>query len=519
MKRAACFLALLFAAVAPAPAAQPLAARLRQIIERPALAHTFFGIAVYDLDRRVTVFEWNGDKLFIPASTTKLLTEGTSLRLLGPDFRFVTNVYRTGTVDALGTLNGDVILVATGDPNLSGRIRADDTLAFENEDHSYDGNPDTRAVPGDPLLVIRDFARQIAISGIKRIHGRVLVDSSLFPEGGREAGTGAVISPIVVNDNIVDVTVAAGESIGAPVSLTVSPQTPYVHFVNNLRTAAASTRRSVSMHDDEDAGGNHLVTLTGTLPLGSPSVLYAYDVPSPRRFAETALTLALLERGVRVDPQPPDFPILPGQYAGFYTPANMIATHTSAPLSEDVKVTLKVSDNLHADIMPYLWAARVARTRDGMLDAGFGLEQSVLRGAGLDLSGAAQSDGLGSEAWFTPNFMVRYLAYVRAQPYFAPFYRGLPVLGKDGTLFRIAVHSPAAGKVHAKTGTWSRFDLLNHRTVVTAKGLAGYVRSRGGRNLAFCLYLNNLAVPEDRDAAHEAGEVLGALATAIYVGE
>ena len=124
------------------------------------------------------------------ASTTKLLSTGTSLALLGPDFRWTTPVYRTAPVDQAGTLHGDIILVASGDPNLSQRIKTDGTLAFENEDHSYGGSLDTRAVPGDPLAVLRDLASQVYKSGIRRVDGRVVVDTSLFPDQGPEIGIG-----------------------------------------------------------------------------------------------------------------------------------------------------------------------------------------------------------------------------------------------------------------------------------------------------------------------------------------
>jgi hypothetical protein len=70
--------------------------------------------------------------------------------------------------------------VASGDPNLSNRIQPDGTLAFQNVDHSYDGQPAAKPVAGDPLAVIRELARQIAKAGIKQLTGRVLVDASLF---------------------------------------------------------------------------------------------------------------------------------------------------------------------------------------------------------------------------------------------------------------------------------------------------------------------------------------------------
>ena len=52
------------------------------------------------------IYSLNAQRFFLAASTTKLLTEGTTLAILGPDYRFTTNVYRTGPVDANGTLQG-----------------------------------------------------------------------------------------------------------------------------------------------------------------------------------------------------------------------------------------------------------------------------------------------------------------------------------------------------------------------------------------------------------------------------
>src|SRR5215813_5932666 len=223
---------LLLLASGPASLAQstPLAQRIQSIMDRAEFRHALFGIEFYSLDTGKPIYRVNADKLFTPGSTTKLLTEGTALGLLGADYRFRTRVYRTGPVDSEGTLDGDLVLVASGDPNLSGRINLDNTLAFENEDHSYDGDPNTRAVPGDPLLVIRRLAQQVADKGIKKIRGHVIVDVSLFREGARELGTGVVMSPMVVNDNIVDVTVGPGAQEGAPVVFKQSPATAYVTF-------------------------------------------------------------------------------------------------------------------------------------------------------------------------------------------------------------------------------------------------------------------------------------------------
>jgi len=157
--------ALMCVSVAGGVAAQDadsLAGRIAKIMARPEFKYTSFGIEFYSLDRHQRVYALEEGKLFTPGSTTKLLTEGTALALLGADYRFHTRVYRTGPIDADGTLKGDLILVASGDPNLSGRIQPDGKMGYTNEDHSYAGSPDTKAVPGDPLMVIREMVAQVA---------------------------------------------------------------------------------------------------------------------------------------------------------------------------------------------------------------------------------------------------------------------------------------------------------------------------------------------------------------------
>src|SRR5438552_2364276 len=159
-----------------------LTQRIQKVIGRPEFAHANFGIEFYSLDTGKVVYALNADKLFVPASTTKILTEGTLLAKLGADYRFHTCVYRTGAIDKHGTLKGDLILVASGDPNLSNRVQPDGTLAFVDEDHSYQGP----ALPGDPLSVIKQLAKDVAAKGIRKIEGRVLIDETLFPDGPRE---------------------------------------------------------------------------------------------------------------------------------------------------------------------------------------------------------------------------------------------------------------------------------------------------------------------------------------------
>jgi len=99
--------------------------RLQAIMNRPEFRHAIFGIEFYSLDANKAINTLNANKLFTPGSTTKLLTEETALELLGADYRFHTRVYRTGLISGEGKLDGDLVLVASGDPNPSGRIKPD----------------------------------------------------------------------------------------------------------------------------------------------------------------------------------------------------------------------------------------------------------------------------------------------------------------------------------------------------------------------------------------------------------
>jgi PBP4 family serine-type D-alanyl-D-alanine carboxypeptidase len=502
----------------PAQSDATLEQRIKKIMDRPEFAHARFGIKFYSMDTGKVVYELNSQQLFVPGSTTKLLTEGTALELLGGDYRFHTKIYRTGPIKKDGTLDGDLILVASGDYDLSNRIQADGTLAFEDEDHSY-GGPDSKGLAGDTLVVVREFAKQVAEKGIKRVKGRLLVDATLFPEGERELGTGVVISPIVVNDNVIDVIATPGATEGAPVTLAISPKTAYVSIINQTTTGKAGSKASLDYTDEKiNPDGTRSVTLTGSLALGARPPMVAYPVPEPSRFAATVLMEALREKGVSCSVaavgDKTDFKL----QASNYKPEYVVAEHVSPPLKEDVKITLKVSQNLHASMTPFVLGALLAHKDTRIDQAGFDLENDFLTKAGLDLTGAAQSDGAGGNAYYTPDFMIHYLLYMSNQKDFADFYRGLPILGKDGTLFKIQVNSPAAGHVHAKTGTYGVYDALNKNLMVTGKGLGGYMDTANGQHLILSVYANMVAVSMDDPEATQkiVGEALGEIAAAAY---
>ena len=500
----------LAADVAPLAAQPAPPRRIAEVMARPEFAHASWGMEFYDLQSGRTVFAHNRQQLFVPGSTTKVVTMATALEVLGPDYRFRTRLYRTGPV-VDGVVQGDLVLVASGDPNLSGRERPDGSYAFVDQDHSYGGPP----LADHPLTVIRKMAAQVAARGIRGATGQVIVDASLFAEGARELGTRVTLSPLVINDNVIDLVVTPGATTGAPATVSVSPETPYLTVQATLITGDSGSVPTVRLVEDSTNRDHRVLVITGRVPRGAPSNP-RWVIPAPSRFGEIVLAEALRNAGVSALPRLASRSVDPAALRTAYTDSLLVAEHVSLPLLAEARVLLKTSQNLHASNLPLTLAALERTT--GAPDpsrTGFDIARELMMRNGLDLEGAVQGDGAGGDAYFSPAFMTRFLAMVWKRPYATGFKAALPTLGVDGTLVTIQKGSPGAGKVFAKTGTYGSYDPLNRRQIIHGKGLAGFFTTRSGREIAFAVYVNNVAAKVP-DPAVLAGQALGEIASIAW---
>ncbi|TMQ32063.1 MAG: hypothetical protein E6K70_20605 [Planctomycetota bacterium] len=193
----------------PARAGDELASKIEAFINGPTYKQAHWGIVVVDSQTGDTLYAHNADHLFFPASTTKLYSCSAALAALGPDYKFETPVYRRGDLKK-DRLQGDLILVAQGDLTMGGRTDAHGHMAFKDHDHTYaNGNTNSELTATEPLTGLKDLARQVAAAGIRQVQGDVLVDDRLF-EKARGTGSGPdYLSPMIVNDNVVDVLIDA----------------------------------------------------------------------------------------------------------------------------------------------------------------------------------------------------------------------------------------------------------------------------------------------------------------------
>jgi D-alanyl-D-alanine carboxypeptidase/D-alanyl-D-alanine-endopeptidase (penicillin-binding protein 4) len=183
--------------------------------------------------------------------------------------------------------------------------------------------------------VLRDLAKQVESKGVKKIAGRVLVDVSLFPESTREAGSGVVISPISLNDNVIDVIVTPGASSGTQASLKASPVTRYATFQNEVKTGPAGSTAEIGfvpVKVGDGGGGSLSIKVVGTIPVGSVPRPFPFTVPQPSKYAEVAFAEVLRDAGVEISdnssPSNPDWKTL----ATSYIDGNKLAEHFATTL-------------------------------------------------------------------------------------------------------------------------------------------------------------------------------------------
>src|SRR5918993_6012868 len=254
------------------PAAAPLPDAITAIIERPKYALARWGIYVADRQTGETVYDLRGDERFLAASTTKLFPGAAALAAYGPDYRFETPVYRTGAVGADGTLAGDLILVASGDPTIGGRTTPDGGIAYTPFDHIYANGFPTLATltPENPLAGLDDLARQIAAAGIRSVDGDVVIDARLFPAMEKD---GYVLTPIWINDNLIDITITPGVA-GSPATVVWRPETAAYQVQADVQTVPAG--QALNLIVTSPLPG--VISVAGQLPADQARALQTYQV-------------------------------------------------------------------------------------------------------------------------------------------------------------------------------------------------------------------------------------------------
>lgn len=483
--------------------------QIREVIEAPQFKNAHWGLLVTDTKTGDTLYEASADKLFAPASTTKLFSVAAALDSLGPEYCFETPIYARGELRD-GVLNGDLILVASGDLTLDGRTDREGHIAFRNTDHTYASFSSTAELTEqDPLAGIKQLARQVAASGVRQVRGDVLIDTRLF-ESASSTGSGpSRVTPIIVNDNVIDFTITPGAE-HKKANVDWRPKVGDFTVHSEVETADAGEHPHIDIR--REATG---YIVRGQIPADHKPLVMVDEVSDPALFTRALLIEAFANANVHIEGPPGRREIhSPLPKAEEYAHMERVAVLKSPRFAESARLILKVSHNLHASTLPLLVAAK---NGERTLREGLQRQRDFLERAGVPVDTISFGGGAGGDRadYVTPRATVALLRHMSTRHDFPVYRDALPILGVDGTLAKaVKADSPAKGKVQAKTGTLMWTNTMNGSFMLTSKALAGYAKADSGRELSFAIFVNLVLLkePTDRD---KVGQSLGQLCEII----
>ena len=438
-----------------------LAKQLAPILQ-PSRDHGVrWGIVIATQDGKI-LFSRNASGRFIPASNTKLFTTAAAMAELA-ELDHEATAHPT-TLLLAHRLNGapDLILRGSGDAVLS----------------------DDAACRTDCLKTLADA---VSAKGLRHIHA-IIADDRLFTDERWGDGWswnnlptqwGTAVSALTLNDNTAELTVQPGAHPGdRPIAHWSAPD----EGLSLLNQALTVPDGKPELNFEKKPGDNRVV-LTGTLPLTAPVQTLKIGLDDPALSTARHFKSLLRDAGIRVQTMQvrhrltkitPDTP----------TPdASILATLTAPDLKDDIRHLLKVSQNLHAELL----LRRLALVHgNGSVADGLAERSRALAALGLSAAGVALYDGSGMSPYnrVTPQSVIQLLRIADLQPWGADWRDDLPLAAQDGTLAHRFIGTPVADHLHAKTGT-----------LAATHSLSGYLRTMHGQTLLIAIFAND--IPDD----------------------
>jgi D-alanyl-D-alanine carboxypeptidase/D-alanyl-D-alanine-endopeptidase (penicillin-binding protein 4) len=427
---------------------------LERLLADPALNGATVSLMVRDARSGSTLYQHNPRTRLIPASNLKLLTTAAAMDVLGPQYRFATQLLSNGPQQG-ERLTGNLYLRGLGDP----------TTQFAD---------------------YQALAAQLASQGVRQVQGDLVFDDSFFDaerlgvdwaQDDESTYYGAQISALTVSPNAdfdagtLIVTAKAPVIAGQPVTVSLSPPTDYVKLSNHAVSGPGDSYGITRQH------GTNLLQLTGTLAPGKQSRQWV-SVWEPTQLVATLFEQALAQQGIEV---------LGRRVIGGASPgaARVLAEHQSAPLQALITPLLKLSNNNMSEAL--LKAMGRKTVNAGTAQAGAAAVAAFMRRQGLDPATLVQVDGSGlsrRNLVSSQNLTDLLLATAR-QPWFDAWYSALPIAGNTdrmtGGSLRYRLRGTAAeNNLHAKTGS-----------MAGVSSLSGYITDAHGRRLVFSMISNN----------------------------
>ncbi len=445
---------LLVAARAAAEEGLPLP--FQQALAAANIPVSHVAVYVQDSATATPLLTVNATTAMNPASVMKLLTTFAALDILGPAYRWKTDVYYDGNLRG-ETLNGDLIFKGYGDPKIT----------LENF-----------------WLMLRDLRQR----GIKTLRGNLVLDRRYFdvPQEDLAAFDGAPTKPYNLSPDalLLDfrsqrLRIYAHPGLGAP-RILLDPPIPGASVVNALHLSEGECgdwKDQIELRAEKTQ-----LVFSGTYARSCgeqilPLILQDRDAYFATVFKEIWMQVGGRWQGKVREGALPDT-------------ARLLATYPSASLAETIRDINKFSNNVMARQvflslgaetrgLPATPEKGVAAISDWLARRGQNfLELNLENGAGLSRKERISAQHLG---WLL------HTAY--RSLYFPEFAASLPLVALDGTMKKRLMGTSIAGHARLKSGS-----------LKNVRALAGYVRDVRGRDIILVCIINDVNAEQGRPA-------------------
>ncbi len=442
---------------------QTLEESTRKLAESEKVRDGRFSFYALDLDAGNALVDYDIDRKMSPASTVKLITTYAALDILGADHRFKTQVGYRGEIDQHGTLNGNLIIEAGGDPVL-------DSEAFQK---SYgDGSPFTSQI----IAALKG-------RGIKTIRGVIIIDESHYAgidvpdewtwqDMGNYYGAGA--HAFTFNENLFSIYFKSGSKPG---TLTSISRTDAILrntlLINEVRSAAINSDQAYVY----SAPKSDRMIVHGEIPLNKKEFKVKAAMPHPAAEFTQRLEKAFAAADISYEETDGGQSLAMSQ--GILDMTELLVMESPRLIDITSYTNLK-SNNLFAEHL--LRQIGKKRKNEGSFNKGAEALEEWCQSKDISTRGLRVKDGSGlSRAdLVSARMMVNLMEALSKESYFNEFMKALPCAGVSGSMRRIGVGSNIAGRMYAKTGY-----------IEGVRAYAGYLEKKEGGYIAFCMLAND----------------------------
>ncbi len=430
------------------------------ILADTTLTGTSWSVCFADASTGELIYSHDADRNLASASVMKLYPTSVALSLLGPDYRYRTDIYLSGDFNSRrGILDGDVIICGGGDP----------ALGSEYFEEHY----------GD---VTATWVKALKDAGVRRVRGRVAAAESIYDFNPAPSGWawgdlgqyyGAGVYDINIHDNMYKIYITGREE-GEPAVIDSVQDYGWDITLTSYLTSSGRTDRGYVYN----APYSDMAWITGSVPADSSFALRA-SIPDPPFTVAKKLDAGMRASGIRIDDRPSTI------RAPLDTINSLkVFTTLSPPLAGIVKVTNHESVNMYAEALRKHLGYEILG--QGTYVAGSAVIRQFLDSIGCEPYEAVMLDGSGlsSNNNISALMTVRLLVHMNGSNFAEAFISSLPEGAVSGTMKNYFRDEMFKGRVVAKTGT-----------ITGAKSFAGYFTTNSGRRVAFTTFANGFTVP------------------------